>query len=151
MMRRPPKFVQGFIDHDGGARFYFRRVSFKRVPLPGLPWSPTFMAAYEAAMAGQPPQMVVAPKAKQGSLAALAASYFAPTAFLTLKPMTRREYSQVVERLCKSMDKNGNALGTHRPREPARGRALHPGRRSGAAGSLGHGQDEAASEARVDV
>jgi hypothetical protein len=25
----------------------------KRVPLPGLPWSPRFMAAYEAAMAAE--------------------------------------------------------------------------------------------------
>ena len=54
MMRRPPKFVQGFIDRNGHARFYFRRTGFKRVVLPGLPWSPAFMEAYEAAMAGQP-------------------------------------------------------------------------------------------------
>ena len=52
MMRRPPKFAQGFRDRHGHARFYFRRRGYKPVPLPGLPWSPTFMAAYEAAMAG---------------------------------------------------------------------------------------------------
>jgi hypothetical protein len=52
-MSRPPKFVQGFIDRHGKARFYFRRCGSKTVPLPGLPWSPEFMAAYEAALAGQ--------------------------------------------------------------------------------------------------
>ena len=49
-----PRFTQAFIDRHGNARFYFRRTGFKRAPLPGLPWSPEFMAAYEAAMAGQP-------------------------------------------------------------------------------------------------
>jgi hypothetical protein len=28
-------------------------MGYKRVPLPGLPWSPEFMTAYEAAMAGE--------------------------------------------------------------------------------------------------
>ena len=54
LMSRPPKFVQGFIDRHGKPRFYFRRAGFKKVPLPGLPWSPEFMAAYEVALAGQP-------------------------------------------------------------------------------------------------
>ena len=53
-MNRPPNFVQGFIDRHGKPRFYFRRPGFKSVPLPGLPWSPEFMAVYVTAMAGQP-------------------------------------------------------------------------------------------------
>jgi hypothetical protein len=35
-MRRQPKYVQGFLDRHGRARFYFRRAGFKPVPLPGL-------------------------------------------------------------------------------------------------------------------
>jgi len=35
-MRRPPKFVQGFIDRHGKPRFYFRRAGFKTIPLPAL-------------------------------------------------------------------------------------------------------------------
>ncbi len=31
-MSRPPKFVQGFIDRQGKARFYFRRPGFPRLP-----------------------------------------------------------------------------------------------------------------------
>jgi len=51
-MGRPPKFVQGFVDRHGKARFYFRRAGFKSAPLPGLPWSPQFMEAYATALAG---------------------------------------------------------------------------------------------------
>jgi hypothetical protein len=48
-----PPYVQAFVDRQGRARFYFRRRGYQSVPLPGLPWSPTFMAAYEAAK-GEP-------------------------------------------------------------------------------------------------
>jgi hypothetical protein len=61
LMRRPPKFVHGFIDRHGKPRWYFRRAGFKRVPLPSLPWSPEFMAAYEEALAGQPAPIGAAP------------------------------------------------------------------------------------------
>jgi hypothetical protein len=54
VMRRPPKYAQGFLDRHGKPRWYFRRSGFKRVPLPGLPWSPEFMVAYEAALAETP-------------------------------------------------------------------------------------------------
>jgi hypothetical protein len=52
LMRRPPQYCNGFLDRHGRARWYFRRAGFKKVPLPGLPWSPEFMAAYEQALAG---------------------------------------------------------------------------------------------------
>jgi integrase len=104
--------VKGYIDRHGHPRFYFRRTGFKAVALPGLPWSPQFMDAYQAAMAGQPPQVIVASKAKQGSFAALAASYFASTTYLALKPKTKGIYNNAIERLCKSTDKNGTAIGT---------------------------------------
>jgi integrase len=105
-----PKFTQGFVDRHGNARFYFRRTGFPRVPLPGLPWTPQFMAVYEAAMAGQPPQ-IDASRGKQGTFAALAASYFASSAFLTMKPSTRGVYRNAIDRLCRSTDKNGNEIG----------------------------------------
>ena len=50
-----PPYVHGFIDRNGKPRFYFRRRSYKSLPLPGLPWSPTFMSAYETVMHGEPP------------------------------------------------------------------------------------------------
>src|SRR5215471_14209541 len=48
-----PPYVQAFVDRHGRARFYFRRRGYQSVPLPGLPWSPTFMTAYEEAK-GEP-------------------------------------------------------------------------------------------------
>ena len=80
LMRRPPKFVQGFIDRHGKPRFYFRRPGFPRMPLPGLPWSPEFMAVYENAIAGQPKPIgrgMVVP----GTMRALAVSYFTSAEF----------------------------------------------------------------------
>jgi integrase len=106
-----PKHTQAFVDRHGKARFYFRRTGTKLVPLPGLPWSPEFMAAYEAAMAGQGP-VVGLRMPKPGSFAALAASYFASPNFLTMKPSTKNVYRNAIDRLCQSKDKDGNESGT---------------------------------------
>jgi integrase len=99
LMRRPPKYVQGFIDRHGKGRFYFRRAGFKPVPLPGLPWSPEFMTAYEEALAGQPPPIGAA-RVKPGTLRALAVSYFASPAFRTKRPATRYSYRYIIDQLC---------------------------------------------------
>ena len=87
LMRRPPKFVHGFIDRHGKPRWYFRRAGFKQVRLPGLPWSPEFMAAHELALAGQPAP-IGAERVRPGTLRALAVSYFASPAFRTTRPST---------------------------------------------------------------
>ena len=111
MMKRP-KHVHGFIDRHGRARFYFRRPGYKSVALPGLPWSPTFMAAYEAALTGQPPRMTEPPKAKPGCFAALAKSYFASPAYKGMQTSTKDVYRNAIERWCKSKDSNGTEVGT---------------------------------------
>src|SRR6516162_732156 len=73
LMRRPPKYVHGFMDRHGKPRFYFRRAGFKKVPLPGLPWSSRFMEAYEQAVAGQSALIDAgARRTKPGSMRALA-------------------------------------------------------------------------------
>jgi integrase len=111
-LMKTPRYTQGFVDRHGRARFYFRRKGIARVPLPGLPWSPEFMAAHEAAMAGQAHFISAAPKAKQGSFAALAASYFASSAFLTMKSSTKGVYRNAIDRLCRSKDNEGNEIGS---------------------------------------
>jgi len=64
-----PKYVQAYVDRrDSRAYYYLRRRGFPRVRLPGLPWSPTFMAAYESALAG-PRTAVGAGRVKPGSVA----------------------------------------------------------------------------------
>jgi integrase len=69
-LRRPPKFTHGYIDRHGKPRFYFRRTGFKNMPLPGLPWSPEFMAKYEEALTATPPPEIGAKRTKPGSLRA---------------------------------------------------------------------------------
>ncbi len=108
LMKRPPKFVQGFIDRHGKPRFYFRRAGFKNMPLPGLPWSPEFMTAYEAAIAGQPLQIGTA-RVKPGTFRALAVSYFNSIGFRSMKPSTQSVYRNAVERLCNEHGDKGAA------------------------------------------
>lgn len=98
MMRRPPKYCQGFLDRHGRARWYFRRPGYPRVPLPGLPWSPEFMAAYEVATKGEkPPEGAGAGKTVPGTIAALVASYYRSSDYLNLKPITQRTYRSTIE------------------------------------------------------
>jgi integrase len=110
MMKRPPKFVQGFVDRHGRLRFYFRRPGFDRVPLPGLPWSPEFMAVYETALAGQPMQVASA-SVKPGTMRALAVSYYNSVAFRSMKASTQGVYRNIIDRFCKETDKNGRKYG----------------------------------------
>src|SRR5262245_10549600 len=110
MMKRPPKFVQGFVDRHGKARFYFRRPGFNRVPLPGLPWSPKFMAAYETALAGQPMQ-VARTTVMPGTIRALAVSYFNSAVFRSMKVSTQGVYRNIIDRFCEEADKKGHKYG----------------------------------------
>jgi integrase len=95
-----PRFVHGFIDRHGKPRFYFRRRGFERKALRGTPYSPEFMADYEAAMAGQPLPVGVN-RARPGTMWALALSYFASPEFRGLRQSTQRAYRGTIERLCK--------------------------------------------------
>ena len=80
-----PKYVQAWVDaRDGRAYYYLRRRGFPRVRLPGLPWSPTFMAAYESALAG-PRTAIGAERVKPGSVAAVVAEYLDSQTFFTSK------------------------------------------------------------------
>jgi integrase len=96
-MRRPPKFVQAFIDRNGKPRFYFRRPGFKSLPLPGLPWSPQFMEVYEVALSGQPLQ-IGAHRSKPGTVSTAIVGYYHDQSFLTLAPSTKRSLRGILER-----------------------------------------------------
>jgi len=98
-MRKPP-YTHGFIDRHGKPRFYFRRAGYKQVPLPGLPWSPEFMTAYEAAMKGEaaPRIQIGANRTQPGTVAALVVAYFGSSQFLSLSPSTQATYRGIIER-----------------------------------------------------
>jgi integrase len=128
LMRRPPKFVHGFIDRHGKPRFYFRRPGFKRTALPGLPWSPDFMAAYEAAMAGAPRLDLGAARSKAGTVAAAVAGYFASAAFTMGAETTRRARRQILEKFrAEHGDKGIATLGKAHVERMVSARAATPG------------------------
>jgi integrase len=110
MMRRPPKFVQGFADRHGKPRFYFRRPGYPRSPLPGLPWSPEFMAAYAKIVAAEKP-IIGAGRVVPRSIRALAIAYYDSAAFKALKPITQGVYRNIIDRFCRDTDKEGQPYG----------------------------------------
>jgi integrase len=94
-----PKYVQAWVDsRDARAYYYLRRRGYPRTRLPGLPWSPSFMAAYEAAFAG-PRAAIGAGRIKPGSVAAVIAEYFDSQTFFTSKSAgTQRMRRGILER-----------------------------------------------------
>jgi integrase len=94
-----PKYVQAWVDRKTGrARYHLRRRGFKRTRLPGVPWSPQFMAAYEAAMSG-PNAAIGAGRVKSGSVAAVVAAYLdSQTFFGSKSPGTQRMRRGILER-----------------------------------------------------
>ena len=50
------QYVHEFTDRHGKVRRYVRLPGRKRVPLPGAPGTDEFMAAYQAAVAGDTPR-----------------------------------------------------------------------------------------------
>ena len=50
MTRIKLEYVHEYRDRHGKVRRYVRRRGFRAVPLPGLPGTPEFMAAYHAAL-----------------------------------------------------------------------------------------------------
>jgi integrase len=101
MIKKPPKYIHGFNDRLGRPKFYFRRPGFKQVRLPGLPWSPQFMAAYEAAMNGEPlPKIGIPGKTQPGTMSDLIERYYrASDEFANLKPSTKVSYRRVIEHI----------------------------------------------------
>jgi integrase len=92
-----PKWVHGFVDRHGTARYYFRRPGYKRVALPSLPHSTQFLDAYQAALAGTPREIGVT-HSSPGTLAAAVAGYFSSVAFAELAKATQVSRRRILER-----------------------------------------------------
>src|SRR6516225_791540 len=96
----PLKYVHRFRDRHGKTRHYFRPPSTapsgRQVPLPGLPGSSDFMAAYQRALAeyeaSAPGQTEIgATRARPGSVAAAVALYLASRTYGELAPATKND------------------------------------------------------------
>ena len=101
MKKRFPDHVHGYVDRLGKARHYYKRPGSKPVALPGLPWSPEFMAKYEAAHAAyeQPIAMPLgANRTAAGTLNAALVLYYEDPVFLQLAKGTRDPRRNLLER-----------------------------------------------------
>jgi integrase len=117
LMSRPPKYVHGFVDRHGKPRFYFRRPGFKRMALPGLPWSPEFMSAYETALVAARVE-VGASRTVAGTVNAVVIGYFGSAAFHNLAPASQRQYRGIMERFRRAHgDKRIAMLGRRHVKE----------------------------------
>src|SRR5262245_59876996 len=92
MTRIKLPYVNEYQDRHGRIRRYFRRPGSRSVPLPGLPGSIEFMAAYQAALAIVSPPPPSPKHVVAGSLAAVAAGDFRSAAFVNLSPTTQQSY-----------------------------------------------------------
>jgi integrase len=82
MKRKNPAFVHGYVDQHGTAKFYFRRGRNPKIRLPGLPWSPEFMAAHERALGGEWSKPEIgAKRTVPGTVNAALVSYYQSSAF----------------------------------------------------------------------
>jgi len=93
------KYVDRFTDRHGSVRYYFRRGKGARVPLPGLPGSSEFMAAYQSAADGIEPPKAKPQRGEPGTIDRLVSEYFQSSEFLRLRKTTQAHYRQDIERL----------------------------------------------------
>jgi integrase len=106
MTRIRLQFVNAFRDRHGKVRRYWRRPGCKAVPLPGLPGSAEFMAAYQAALTGMtaPQKQIGAARTVAGTVHALVADYLdcssgSTSPFKALAAETRRTRRNILENL----------------------------------------------------
>jgi integrase len=91
------KYVHGFVDRHGHARHYFRR-NGRRNPLPGLPGSSEFMAAYQAALDSATPTQIGAKRTKPGSVNAALVAYYGSLEFRSQAVGTQSLRRAILER-----------------------------------------------------
>jgi integrase len=99
MSRIRLRYVDHFTDRHGTVRYYFRRPGGKRTPLPGIPGSDAFMAAYAAAEASGPASPEKRERGEPGTFDRLLGTYFESTDYAELKASTKRAYRLAMERL----------------------------------------------------
>lgn len=96
-LRKPPRYCQGIEDRHGKFRWYYRRPGFPRIALPGLPWTPEFMAAYEKATNGEKLEIGKS-RSAPGTVSALVASFYRTSDFTGLSGSTKPTYRGIIER-----------------------------------------------------
>jgi integrase len=95
------RFLKSYVDQHGRVRHYVRRPGHKLVPLPGLPGSPEFLAAYSIALDTAPNATteIGASRTRAGSINAMIVGYTSSANFHRLAPATQEQYLRIFERL----------------------------------------------------
>jgi integrase len=91
------KYVQAF-RVKGETYHYFRRRGMPRIPLPGIPGSAEFMAAYQQALGAAPVAIGASKRSKPGSISAAIAEFYQSQAFRSLTGGTPAQRRGVLER-----------------------------------------------------
>jgi site-specific recombinase XerD len=91
------RYVQAFVS-SGGVYHYFRKRGSKRIPLPGLPGSAEFMAAYQQALAASPVAIGKDLRSKPGSISAAIAEYLTSRTFKSFSGGTPALRRAILER-----------------------------------------------------
>ena len=104
MTRIKLKYVNAFANRDrrsGRVRYYVRRRGHKAIPLPGLPGSEEFMAAYAAALASTSKQTIEigATRTVPGTLNAAIAAFYRSRRFIKNKHITQKTDRNILEAL----------------------------------------------------
>lgn len=96
MARRLPIYVDRNYS-KGKTYLSFRRGKGARIRLPDDPTSAEFMAAYQAALTGQPVERNQVMRAAPGTIAALIASYKQSSEYRDLRPTSKAQYDHRLE------------------------------------------------------
>jgi integrase len=89
-------YVNTYKDRYGTVRRYFRKRGCKPVPLPGIPGSIEFMAAYQAALGDRAP--VPGSRHGAGTVGALICDYLKSPAFTDLAASSKTLYRTILDR-----------------------------------------------------
>lgn len=101
MKIRLPKYITRDIGPDKKERFYFRRSGQKKIRIDGVPWTPSFMAQYDAANGGKTlPQKIVTQQT--GAFSWLCDQYFLSGEFRELDDkLTKPRRRNNLLRICR--------------------------------------------------
>jgi integrase len=107
------QYVKEYFDKTGKVRRYLRRKGKASIPLPGLPGSAEFMAAYEAGL-----ETVVKPKPRHGdgTIGSLVLSFYQSSGFSNLAPSSQQRYRLVLDKFAAE---DGHRLVRDMPRRVA--------------------------------
>jgi len=89
------QYVHEYIDRHGRIRRYARKGG-KHIPLPGMPGSPKFMEAYQAALAIKSIP-ITSTRNREGALAALVERFLRSADFANLKVGSQKTYRKALE------------------------------------------------------